>query len=160
MSYRNQRFVYETPIFEHEHEHDALAKAAAQAVERATRFTGDYGLGHAFRVIDASYSYIVDADREEYGTRTQLEIVAFPVTKRTGAGFRIRLGGWDHAPETTWVAFNRTKRFACLTPAEALESYVARRQRQASIYEARANTARYLAQRAARLLVAETEPLT
>jgi len=150
MASRKSRFVYETPI--RRHERDALAKAAAQAVERAARWTGDYNLGHAFRVIDSTYSVVIDADREEYGTNTQLEIVAFPITKRTENGFRIRLGGWDHAPVTTWVAFRHTKQFAGLTPEDAVTSYVARRRKQARIYERRAAKALALVEQAERLI--------
>ena len=157
MASRKSRFVYETPISRYER--DALAKAAAQAIERAARWTGDYNLGHAFRVIDSTYSVVIDADREEYGTNTQLEIVAFPITKRTENGFRIRLGGWDHAPVTTWVAFRHTKQFAGLTPEDAVTSYVARRRKQARIYEGRAAKALALAEQAERL-ISTTEEIT
>lgn len=150
MASRKSRFVYETPI--RRHERDALDKAAAQAVERAARWTGDYNLGHAFRVIDSTYSVVIDPDRDEYGTSTQLEIVAFPITKRTENGFRIRLGGWDHAPVTTWVAFRHTKQFAGLTPEDAVASYVARRRKQARIYERRAAKALALVEQAERLI--------
>ena len=149
MASRKSRFVYETPI--RRHERDALAKAAAQAIERAARWTGDYNLGHAFRVIDSTYSVVIDADRDEYGTSTQLEIVAFPITKRTENGFRVRLGGWDHAPATTWIAFRHTKQFASLTPQDAVTSYVMRRRKQARIYERLGCAALALAEQAERL---------
>lgn len=157
MSNRKSRFVYETPI--NRYERDALAKAAAQAIERAAKWTGDHNLGHAFRIIDATYSVVIDPDREEYGTSTQLEIVAFPITKRTENGFRIRLGGWDHAPVTTWIAFRHTKQFAGLTLQDAVASYVARRRKQARIYECRAAKALALAEQAERL-TSTTEELT
>lgn len=150
MSYRNMRFAYQTPI--RRYERDALSKAAALAVERSTRYMSDCALGHAYRVIDTTYSVTVDADRDEYASDTRLEIVAFPITKRTENGFRIRLGGWDHAPETTWIAFRHTKQFASLTPEGALASYAARRRRQASIYQSRAHTAQVMAEQAEYLL--------
>jgi len=155
---RSMRFVYETPI--RQYERDALAKAAAQAVERAPKWPGGSSLGHAFRVIDVTYSVCSDPDRDEYSSSTQLEIIAFTITKRTENGFRIRLGGWDHAPQTTWIAFKHTRQFACLTPTQAVISYVMRRSKQALIYEGRANTAKMLAERAARLIDAKPKEPT
>lgn len=144
MTYRRPyRFVYQTQIGRYER--DALAKAAKTAVERALRPDRASDLGHAYRVDDAAYSVVVDADREEYGTSRQIEIAAFPVLKLTDTGFRIRIGGWDRDPETKWIAFGWTKHWADLTPEDALRSFIARRQRQAKIYEGRAQVARSLA---------------
>lgn len=143
-NYRRARFVYETPILRYER--DALVKATKEAVARSSRYSvPDAALGHAFRVVDVTYSVTVDADRDEYDTDTRLELIAFPITKRTERGFRIRLGGGDDAPVTTWVAFRHRKQWASLTPEAAMESYIARREKQARIYEGKANRARYLA---------------
>jgi hypothetical protein len=143
-------YLYETEISRYEP--DALAKAAARAVERATRNIGPSDLGYAFRVIDNSYSYVSDPEYDAYSVTTKLEIIAFPIVKLTPTGFRIRRSGADENPETRMVSGAWTKQWASRTPEAALRSYIARRKRQASIYEARAATARELAVRAEYLL--------
>lgn len=146
------RYVYETPI-----DYVRLDLATEEAIRRASRYTGASDLGHAFRVVGNSYSV-----SDEYGdhaySSSKIELVAFPVVKRTDKGFRIRIGGWDHAPQTRWISFGWTKRFASLTVGEAIESFAARKDRQASIHEARAKEARSLAQRARAKLKGELIP--
>lgn len=151
------RFVYQTKIYPYGGR-EALAEAAAAAVVRAAKYTGDHGLGHAYRVDDVTYSVCVDPDAEEYRASTDIEIRAFPILKRTETGFRIRIGGWDHAPETRWISFAWSKRWAGLTPEEALASFAARRKRQAAIYRGRAQKAEELARRAERILERPLEP--
>lgn len=147
---RHARFVYNTKI--PEYTRGSLETAAEEARARSQRCLPDTGLGYAYRVNEAVYSTVVDADREEYGTTSHIEIIAWPIVKQTERGFRIRLGGFNENPETTWVTFAHTKQFASLTPEGALRDFIARRKKQASIYEARANTARRYAERAERIL--------
>lgn len=158
MTYRNMKWVYQTPI--RVGYKDALDVAVREAIERASKWHTLPYIGWAFRVDDASYSVAIDPDADYYGVSTQLEIVAFPILKRTDNGFRIRLGGWDGAPETTWISFAWTKQWASLTPEGALRDFVARRNKQAKIYESRANKARHLAAQAERVLAAACPPLT
>lgn len=147
---RRYRFVYQTPI--RPFYRDALAKGASEAMTRALKYTGPSGIGYAFRVDDVVYSVVVDPDRDEYGVSRQIEIVAFPVLKRTDKGFRIRIGGWDHNPETRWISFAWARQWASLTPGDAMRSYIARRQKQARIYDSRAAIARSLVADAERIL--------
>ncbi len=130
-------------------DHTRREHAVAQAERRW--HSSPAPLGFAYRVTDASYSV-----SDEYGDHaysdSAIELEAFPVLKRTENGFRIRTGGWDHSPSGRWIAFAWTKRFASLTVDEALQSFIARKTRQATIHEARAQCARRLAERAERML--------
>jgi hypothetical protein len=146
--YDNTRFVYETPVGRD------LTGAAERACDRSAKSHGyDIVGGFAYRVIDNSYAYVVDAEYDEWGSRTQLEIVAFPVVKVTPTGFRICRGcrGRDE-PETRFISEQWTKQWASRTPEDALKSYIARRKRQASIYEGRAAKARSMVREAERLI--------
>lgn len=153
--YDTVRFIYQTPISSWGN--NALDKAAEDARTRASRWYPDDREYHgwAYRVVDNDYSYIVDAEREEYGVETKLEIVAFPIIKATGTGFRIRRGGTEEQPETRWVSDSWNKQWASRTPEEAVRSLIARRKRQARIYESRAKKAKHVAQKAERLLTPE-----
>lgn len=141
------RYVYETPI-----DHVRLDLATEEAIRRVSRYAGASDLGHAFRVVGNSYS-VSDEDGGHAYSTSKIELIAFPIVKRTDKGFRVRIGGWDHAPQTRWISFDWTKRFASLTVEEAIESFAARKDREASIYEARAKGSRSLAQRARAKLV-------
>ena len=71
----------------------------------------------------------------------------YPVIRETPQGAWLQIGwtlvGFEqsHVPERRWCSRYARKRFACPTVEEALESFVARKKRQASIYEARAKFA-------------------
>lgn len=154
INYDRVRYAYETPI--PRYQRDGLAKAAAEAAVRASRWHPEReDLGYAYRVIDATYSTCIDPDGDVYGSSTQLEIIAFPIVKKTDSGFRIWRGGSKELPETRWVSFAWNKSWASLTPEGAVKDYIARKKRQASIYEARANTARVMQREAERLLGGE-----
>lgn len=143
IQYDTIRFVYATPIWPHTR--DALATAATAAVRLSEVNHSRFGVvadGYAFRVIDNTYSTRIDPDGDVYGSRTQLDIIAFPVIKHTPQGFRIWRGHNGHGDETRFVSHHWTKSWAALTPDGALKDYAARRRRQAAIYEARAAAAR------------------
>ena len=78
-----------------------------------------------YRVEAIRYSYVIDPDMELYGTtKPELQVYWYPVTKRTPCGAWI---------EGRFVNLQANKRFACNTIEEAVESFVARRQRQIRI---------------------------
>lgn len=160
MTYRDYdrvRYVYETEI--RRYEQDALAKAVQEACTRSLKWHDDPGeLGFAFRVVDNTYSSLDEWD--EAHSRTALEIIAFPVVKETETGFRICRSSPRRGPgETRWIAKAWNKQWASRTPEDALRSYIARRKKMARIYEARAQTARSLADRAEYFLQKDTHPL-
>lgn len=151
--YDSIRYVYATAI--HSHGSAPLHSSAALAILRAAVNHERFGIeadGYAYRVIDNTYASCVDPDGDVWGSRTQLEIVAFPVIKRTKDGFRIWRGHNGRSDETRWVSHRWNKTWAALTPEEAVRDYAARRKRQASIYEARAAKARHLVEEATHLL--------
>lgn len=156
VDYDRTRYVYETEI--RRYEQDALAKAVQEACTRSLKWHDDPGeLGFAFRVIDNDYSSV--DEWEDVHVSTKLEIIAFPVIKETETGFRIKRGVRRERPETRWIAKAWNKQWASRTPEDALRSYIARRKKMARIYEARAQAARSMADRAEYLLQKETHPL-
>ena len=68
------------------------------------------------------------------------------VLKRTPKGVWLKVDSYDiygmACRDKRFVLNESRKRFACPTIKEALDSFVARKERQAEIYEARARTAR------------------
>ena len=71
------------------------------------------------------YSYVIDADREEYGvTNPKLELRWYRIEKRTPCGAWI---------DYRFVNLNRTKRYAVPTAVEALASFKARKESQIRI---------------------------
>ena len=68
----------------------------------------------------------------------QVEIQAFQVRNWTKCGAQIYVNGFS---ETRFVNLEATKQFACKTVEEAVESFVARKTKQARIYRARADKA-------------------
>lgn len=160
MNYDHIRFAYETPV--RPGYKDALLTAAAMAVTRSRRWhPGDDTETFAFRVIDVSYAVVVDPDGDVYGSETQLEIVAFPVVKQTDTGFRICRSCRTHGGrgETRWIALNWNKQWASLTPEDAVRHFIARKKRQAAIYDARSNKAKNMQREAERLLGGDTWPI-
>lgn len=111
-----------------------------------------------YRAVDTQYAGPCD----EYGEPTGypgpigVRILALEILKRTPCGAWI----WDYefSPDRRrFVNLQATKRYACPTKKEALESLAARRRRQAGIYEARAVTAREVARIAERMIKTGTE---
>jgi len=100
------------------------------------------GVDVLWRVEAKSYSYVIDADREEYGTTApRLELHWFPVTKRTPCGAWI--GYSSLFADGRFVRLTANKRFACSTIKEALESFRQRRRRQVRILTNQLKTAEY-----------------
>jgi len=138
------RFVYETPI--RRYAKDALPTAQALAIARSKAKHARFGIetdGYAFRVVATRYSVCVDPDSDEYSTNSQLEIIAFPIISRTPTGFRIWRGHNGRCDETRFISRKWNKRWASETAEGALRDFIARKQRQASIYENRAHVARH-----------------
>ena len=80
-------------------------------------------------------------DGDTYSIYTQIELQSFAIKKVTPCGIRIWVqadSGWT----TRFVNLEVNKKFALPTIPEAIDSYVARKERQARIYEAKASTAR------------------
>ncbi len=86
------------------------------------------GIDVLWRCEARRYSYTADADaeREVFGTTNpRLEMQWWSVKHRTPKGARLNIG--------TFVNLTATKRWACNTQAEALESFMARKRKQISI---------------------------
>lgn len=102
--------------------------AESQALARTT--PGDY----LFRVEAVSYSYTVDADREEYGsTEPRLEVFALEVLRWTEQGATLReMSG----ARNRWVNLQPgAKQYASRTVAEAVEQFASRRRAQIYILQ-------------------------
>jgi hypothetical protein len=83
------------------------------------------GLDVLWRCEAKRYSVVVDADREEYGvTPPRLEMQWFQINRRTPKGAWI---------DGKFVLLSATKRWACPTEDEAIESFKARKRKQISI---------------------------
>lgn len=138
------RFVYGTPI--QRYTRDALLTAQAQAIARSNASHARFAVeadGYAFRVVANRYSVCVDPDRDEYSINSQLEIIAFPIIKRTPTGFRIWRGHNGRCDETRFISRKWNKAWASETAEGALRDFIARKQRQAAIYENKAHVARH-----------------
>lgn len=93
------------------------------------------GVDVLWRVEARSYSYVIDADREEYGTTApRLELSWHRVQRRTPKG------AWIY---DKFVLLTAGKRWACNTIDEAVESFAARRRRQVKILEAKLKRAKF-----------------
>jgi len=91
---------------------------------------------YAYRYQDVSYSIIVDAERELFGSKLDLREERYEIVKRTPKGFWISL--WDGADKSDWRFVLRTarKQYAHETPKDALLSLIARKKRQQRILKA------------------------
>lgn len=72
------------------------------------------------------------------GSRVRVRCWEMPLIKKTPAGHVVR----DVGGRRRFIADNWTKKYACPTKELALESFIARKKRQAGIYERRASDAR------------------
>lgn len=99
----------------------------------------------AYRFMDQSYSALVDPyESDDYYSYTVVELKAYLIKHETPYGMVIWLnaGAGFVKAETRFVNLDATKTFALPTIEDAIESYVARKDRQARLYEARATKAR------------------
>lgn len=87
-----------------------------------------------------AYSVIIDAEREEYGTKHEFELHWFKVVKHTPKGVWVTLADFG---ERRFVKHDARKKLAYPSIALALESFIARKTRQAGVLEARARFARH-----------------
>ena len=88
-----------------------------------------------WRVEAKRYSYVVDADREEYGTTApRIEAWWFTVHKRTPKG------AWIPG---RFVLLTATKQFACETLEEAITSFRERTKKHIRILQGRASVLQY-----------------
>ena len=114
-----------------------------------------YGPGHApgdvwYRYEDRLYSVVVDADREEYGTRMEVERREYVVDKVTPKGvwlllawYRVYEGGeYKEHKDRRFVLFTARKKFANATDTLARHDFRMRKLRQAAIHDGIANRAR------------------
>ena len=84
------------------------------------------------------YSYVIDADREEYGvTEPRLEAFWFKVTERTPKGAYI-LG----SDRSNLIILSRNKAYARNTVDEAIRDFTARRRRQIAILKSQLQKAK------------------
>ncbi|WP_315729888.1 hypothetical protein [Bradyrhizobium sp. SZCCHNRI2010] len=83
------------------------------------------GVPVLWRCEAARYSYVIDADADRYGvTAPQLEMRWHRIDRRTPKG------AWASG---RFVLLTATKRWACLTEEEALDSFIARKQKHIRI---------------------------
>lgn len=87
------------------------------------------GVDVLWRVDAKSYSYVVDPEQEIYGvTAPRLEMTWWKVARWTRCGARLEWGKFVILDDKI-----SRRRWACRTQAEALASYIARRERQISL---------------------------
>lgn len=97
-----------------------------------------------YRFEDRRYSYTIDAEREEFGVKTEVHLRAFEVAKVTPKGVQLNEG----IAGLRFCRIGARKQFACPTKEAALESYKARKDKQAAIHQSIADTARKCAEAA------------
>lgn len=114
--------------------------------------------GFLYRVEAVSYSYIIDADYEEYGsTAPALELQAYRVRNWTtyGATLSIYSGA-----RPKWVDLRPgAKQWASRSAREAVEQFAARRKRQLYVLEGQMLRARYELQLAEGLRMTGAQPI-
>lgn len=86
-----------------------------------------------YRYIDRRYSTWDPWNEESNGSYLKIDLLEFTVTKVTPKG--VKLDG------SIFVLASANKHYACATKEEARVSFIARKTRQAAIYQARLNDA-------------------
>jgi len=91
------------------------------------------GIDVLWRLDATRYSIVLDPETERYGTSDpQLEMWWFRIIKRT------KHGAWI---DGKFVKLTATKKYACATEADAIESFRRRKEVQISIYKNRLTAA-------------------
>lgn len=138
-------FAYGTPISRY----TSLEEAGAAAITKHSHYYTDVP-GWLLRAEAVSYSYVVDADREEYSsTAPAIELWAFPVECFTPLGATLQ-NIWSGARKR-WVDLRPGKQWASRTAEEAVQQLADRRKRQLYILARQTRRAEFeveLAQRA------------
>jgi hypothetical protein len=119
-----------------------------KAAEQEAVYRGEAPLGYLYRFEDKTYASLNPykyewGNDDEYDLVTRVELHAIPIRSVTPCGWTIKASnglGWR------FISKDTTKQFALPTVLEALTSYLARKERQQAIYEARADKAKYCAQ--------------
>jgi hypothetical protein len=118
-------------------------KEAKERAEKRALYPGEtWGLGFLYRFEDHGYASRIDPfddSDDNWTTRYQVELTAFLIRSITPKGWTIKADnglGWRFINKTS------RKQYALPTIEEALASFIARKEKQASIYEARASLAR------------------
>jgi hypothetical protein len=119
--------------------HETVQKMAE---ERALKPGRTWGLGFLYRFEDHSYATRIDPfddSDDNWTTVTHLELTAFLIRSVTPCGWTIEANNG-----LGWRFINKSARkiYALPTIEAALASFIARKHKQASIYEARAQKAR------------------
>lgn len=148
--------AYGTPL----HQYATLADAEAAAIARHAHYYTDPP-GWLIRAEVVSYSYVVDADREEYGsTAGVIELWASPVERYTPCGATLA-DIWSGARKR-WVDLRPgAKQWASPTAHEAVQQLLARRKRQLYVLSRQTRRAEYerdLAQLVLARATKETQP--
>ncbi len=128
-----------------------LESAGARALLSAGIRRGPPPHGVLYRVEAVSYSYVVNADYEEYGsTSPALEITAYYVRNWTPHG--ATLDDLYSGARRKWVDLRSgANEWASRTAREAVEQFAARRRRQLYILNRQVSRAKYELQLAERL---------
>lgn len=101
------------------------------------------------RFTDVAYSITIDADRERYGTRYEIEHSKLLVEKITPKGvWLVPQGFGSISTPRHFVRLASRKKFAHPTELEALESYQARKKAQISLLATRIGRAQAMLDRA------------
>lgn len=119
------------------------AEIVNQAEQRALVPGLTWGHGFMYRFEDHTYAERIDPYEDwddNWRSVTHIELTAYLVCNKTAQGYNIWV--YDSGYRRRFINSNWTKRFALPTVEQALESYIARKDRQARIYEARASKAR------------------
>ncbi len=102
------------------------------------------GVDVLWRCEAKSYSYVVDAEREEYGvTDPRLELRWLIVLRRTARGAYIAPQDYTQPDTGVLVRLWASKAFARETVDEAVKDFAARRKRQVAILEGQLSRARH-----------------
>lgn len=114
-----------------------------KSIPSGLHWTGDF----AYRFREQTYASSDPwGDSDDYTFSTRIELQSFAINRVTPCGIRIwvRNPGFSgrEAWTTRFVNLEANKKFALPTIPEAIDSYAARKERQARIYEAKASTAR------------------
>ncbi len=97
-----------------------------------------------YRMEDRSYSVANEWGEHDY-SYSEVQLIKFEVIRHTPKGVWIK-----QIFTTRWVSKDAHKRFACDTIEGALVSFIARKNKQAAIYESKAKLAREMKEQAIR----------